>query len=40
VEVVDLKASVVSSDEERLAAGVSMIGVQTKRLWSAAEKAH
>ena len=32
VEVVDLKSSVASSDEERLAAGVSTIGLQTKRL--------
>jgi hypothetical protein len=32
VEVVDLKSSVASSDEERLAAGISTIGLQTKRL--------
>jgi hypothetical protein len=31
VEVADLKTSAVSSDEERLAAGISMIGLQTKR---------
>jgi hypothetical protein len=46
VEVVDSKSSVASSDEERLAAGILTIGLQTKRLsgaetfWSAAEKAH
>jgi hypothetical protein len=28
----DLKSSVASSDEERLAAGISTIGLQTKRL--------
>jgi hypothetical protein len=32
VEVVDIKSSVASSDEERLVAGISMIGLQTKRL--------
>jgi hypothetical protein len=32
VEVADLKSSVASSDEERLAAGVSTIRLQTKRL--------
>jgi hypothetical protein len=32
VEVVEIKTSAVSSDEERLAAGISMIGLQTKRL--------
>jgi hypothetical protein len=32
VEVVDLKSSVASSDEERLAASVSTIRLQTKRL--------
>jgi hypothetical protein len=40
VEVVDIKSSVASSDGERLAAGISTIGVETKRLWSATEKAH
>jgi hypothetical protein len=30
--VSDLKSSVASSDEERLAVGISMIGLQTKRL--------
>jgi hypothetical protein len=32
VEVVDLKSSAASSDEERLAASVSTIRLQTKRL--------
>jgi hypothetical protein len=32
VEVVDLKPSVASSDEERLTAGISAIGLQTNRL--------
>jgi hypothetical protein len=32
-EVVDLKSSVASSDEDRLAAGVSAIRLQTKRLY-------
>jgi hypothetical protein len=32
VEVVDLKSSVASSDEKRLAAGISRIGLQSKRL--------
>ena len=32
MEVIDLKSSAVSSDEERLAAGISMIGLQAKRL--------
>jgi len=32
VEVVDLKSSVASADEERLAAGISTIGLQTNRL--------
>jgi hypothetical protein len=32
VEAVDLKSSAASSDEERLAAGISTIGLQTKRL--------
>jgi len=32
VEVVDLKSSVASSDKERLAAGISTIGLQSKRL--------
>jgi hypothetical protein len=39
-EVAELKSSAASSDEERLAAGISTIGLQTKRLWSAVEKAH
>jgi hypothetical protein len=34
-EVTDLKSSVASSDEERLAAGISKIGLQTKRLFEA-----
>jgi hypothetical protein len=34
------KPSAASSDKERLAAGISTIGLQTKRLWSAAEKTH
>ena len=38
VEVVDLTSSVASSDEERLAAGVPMIGLQTKRLSGAQRK--
>jgi hypothetical protein len=38
VEVVDLKSSVASSDEEKLAAGISMIGLQTKRLSGAQRK--
>jgi hypothetical protein len=38
VEVVDLKSSVVSSDEERLPAGVSTIRLQTKRLSGAQRK--
>ena len=38
VEVVDLKSSVASSDEERLAAGISTIGLQTKRLSGAQRK--
>jgi hypothetical protein len=37
---VEQKPSAASSDEERLAAGISTIGLQTKRLWSAAEKTH
>jgi hypothetical protein len=40
VEVVGCKASVDLSDEERLAAGVSTTGLQTKRLRNATEKAH
>jgi hypothetical protein len=32
LQVVDLKSSVASSDEERLAAGISTMGLQTKRL--------
>jgi hypothetical protein len=35
---VEQKPSAASSDEERLAAGISTIGLQTKRLWSAAKK--
>jgi hypothetical protein len=31
VEAADSKTSAVSSDEERLAAGISMIGLQNKR---------
>jgi hypothetical protein len=38
VEVVDLKSSVASSDEERLAAGISTIRLQTKRLSGAQQK--
>jgi hypothetical protein len=38
VEVIDIKSSVASSDEERLAAGVSMIGLQTKRLSGAQQQ--
>jgi hypothetical protein len=30
--VADLKSSIAASDEERLAAGISTIGLQTKRL--------
>jgi len=37
VEVVNLKSSVASSDE-RLAAGISTIGLQTKRLSGAQRK--
>jgi hypothetical protein len=33
-----LKSSVASSDEERLAAGISTIGLQTKRLSGAQRK--
>jgi hypothetical protein len=36
--VADLKSSVASSDEERLAAGISMIALQTKRLSGAQRK--
>jgi hypothetical protein len=32
VEVIHIKSSTASSDEERLAAGLSTIGLQTKRL--------
>jgi hypothetical protein len=32
VEVIYIKSSVASSDEERLVAGISTIGLQTKRL--------
>ena len=38
MEVVDLKSSVASSDEERLAAGISTIGLQTKRLFGGQRK--
>ena len=38
VEVIDLKSSAVSSDEERLAAKISTIGLQTKRLPAAQRK--
>jgi hypothetical protein len=38
VEVVDIKSSVASSGEERLAAGISTIGLQTKRLSGAQQK--
>ena len=32
MEVIDLKSSAAYSDEERLAAGISTIGLQAKRL--------
>jgi hypothetical protein len=38
VEVTDIKSSIASSDEERLAAGISTIGPQTKRLSGAQQK--
>jgi hypothetical protein len=38
VEVIDIKSSAASSDEERLAAGISTIGLQTKRLSGAQRK--
>jgi hypothetical protein len=38
MEVVDIKSSVASSDEERLTAGISTIGLQTKRLSGAQRK--
>jgi hypothetical protein len=38
VKVVDIKSSIASSDEERLAAGISTIGLQTKRLSGAQQK--
>ena len=38
VEVIEQKPSVASSDEERLAAGISTIGLQTKRLSGAQRK--
>jgi hypothetical protein len=38
VEVVYLKSSVASSNEERLAAGISTIGLQTKRISGAQRK--
>jgi hypothetical protein len=37
-EVIDIKPFVASSDEERLAAGISTIGLQTKRLSGAQRK--
>ena len=40
VEVVDLKSSVASSDEEGLAAGINDWIANQETLWSAAEKAH
>jgi hypothetical protein len=36
--VADLKSPVASSDEEKLAAGISTIGLQTKRLSGAQRK--
>ena len=38
MKVVEQKLSAASSDEERLAAGISMIGLQTKRLSGARHK--
>jgi len=38
LEVVDVMPSVASSDEERLAAGISTIGMQTNRLSGAQRK--
>jgi hypothetical protein len=38
MEVIDLKSSAASSDEEGLAAGISTIGLQTKRLSGAQRK--
>jgi len=38
VEVADSKTFTVSSDEDRLAAGISMIGLQSKRLSGAQQK--
>jgi hypothetical protein len=38
VEVTEQKPSAVSSDEERLAAGISAIGLQSKRLSGAQRK--
>jgi hypothetical protein len=37
-EVIDIKCSVASTDEERLAAGISTIGLQTKRFSGAQRK--
>jgi hypothetical protein len=37
-EVLKLKSSTASSDEEKLAAGISTIGLQTKRLSGAQRK--
>jgi hypothetical protein len=38
VEVIDLKSSAASSNEERLAAGISTIGLKTKRLSGVQQK--
>jgi len=38
LEVADVMPSVSSTDEERLAAGISTIGLQTKRLSGAQQK--
>jgi hypothetical protein len=38
VEVIDIKSSIASSDEERVAAGIPTIGLQTKRLSGAQQK--
>jgi hypothetical protein len=35
MEVAELKSFIASSDEEKLAAGISTIGLQTKRLYGA-----
>jgi hypothetical protein len=39
-KVVEQKPSSASSDEVGLAAGTSMSGLMTRRLWSAAEKTY